>query len=642
MKNIKLAGRVAKIAGALIILFSALTLVATNASAQFATPLYSFTGSTGNQPSASLIEDASGNFYGTAWEGGDNLTLCGGVGCGVVFELVNSSGTYTEKVLYSFTGGTDGAQPLAGLLMDKAGNLYGTTQIGGTTCTVGCGVVFELTPPVAPNTTWTETVLYSFTGSDDGVAPAAGLIMDASGNLYGTTSEGGVSPNHYGTVFELVNSAGSYTEKIIYSFTGNSDGVAPNAGVIMDASGNLYGTTSYGGGSTNCAVGCGTVFELTPPTAPATTWSETQLYAFTGGSDGAQPQGGVVMDTSGNLYGTTAVGGDTSVCVGAQGPGSSGCGVVFKVTPSSKTETPLYAFVNNGGPGDGALPFAGLIMDTSGNLFGTTSGGGASNSGTVFELVNSSGTYTKKTFYSLTGGNDGLQPVAGVIADKSGNLFGTAKLGGADGDGTAFAIAPVTLSASQLNFGTVKTGTTSAPEAVTITNVGGGTLTYTAAISGNNAADFAIERGCSNIAAGGMCPETLIFTPSTTTTETALLTLTEAGLSQTVSLSGTGTATSFSITPKPTSATVKPGAVAKFTIDLKSVGGFSGPVTLSCAGAPSGCANLPETVQLNGSLRVSSGVMIPQNATRGTVFTITFAGTSGAIDEAATVTVTAK
>ena len=642
MKNFKVGGCAAKIAALLIMLLSTLTLAATNASAQFATPLYSFTGSTGNQPSAGLIEDASGNFYGTAWEGGDNLTLCGGVGCGVVFELVNSSGSYTEKVLYSFTGGTDGAEPLAGLILDKAGNLYGTTQIGGTTCSVGCGVVFKLAPPVAPDTTWTETVLYSFTGSDDGVAPVAGLIMDASGNLYGTTSEGGVSPNHYGTVFELVNSSGSYTEKVLYSFTGGNDGVAPNAGLIMDASGNLYGTTSYGGGSTACAVGCGTVFELTPPVAPATTWSETQLYAFTGSSDGAQPQGGVVMDASGNLYGTTAVGGDTSLCGGAQGPGSTGCGVVFKVTPSSKTETALYAFTYNGGPGDGAVPFAGLIIDTSGNLFGTTSGGGASDSGTVFEAVNSSGTYTEKILYSFTGGNDGAQPIAGVIADKSGNLFGTAKLGGADGDGTAFAIAPVTLSATQLNFGTVRTGTASAPQSVTITNIGSGTLTYTAKLSGNNPADFAIVQSCNSIAAGAMCSESLVFTPSTATTETALLTLTEAGLTQTVSLSGTGTATAFSITPKPTSTSVKPGAVAKFTIELKSQSGFSGPVTLSCSGAPSGCANLPQTVQLNGTLRVSSGVMIPQNAARGNNFTITFTGKSGAIDESATATVTAK
>jgi uncharacterized repeat protein (TIGR03803 family) len=377
------------------------TLATTNGSAQTLTTLYSFTGgSDGATPFAGLISDPSGNLYGTTQIDGD-------AGAGTVFELVNSSGNYTVKVLYSFTGGSDGGYPFAGgLISDSSGNLYGTTQGGGA---AGNGTVFEL---VNSSGNYTEKVLYSFTGGSDGGGPLGGLIADSSGNLYGTTAAGN------GTVFELVNSSGNYTEKVLYSFTGGSDGRQPFAGLIFDSSGNLYGTTLFGG-----AAGNGTVFELVNSSG---NYTEKVLYSFTNGSDGGQPAAGLIFDSSGNLYGTTGSG------------GAAGAGTVFELVNSSGnyTERVLYSF----GGSDGANPVAGLIADASGNLYGTTALGGAAGAGTVFELVNSSGNYTEKVLYSFTSfTSDGSEPEDGLIADSSGNLYGTTVLGGF-GAGTVFKI----------------------------------------------------------------------------------------------------------------------------------------------------------------------------------------------------------
>jgi uncharacterized repeat protein (TIGR03803 family) len=243
--------------------------------------------------------------------------------------------------LYSFSGSSDGGIPFAGLVSDSAGTLYGTTEEGGNkNCTIypgnGCGTVYELTPPTTTNGTWTETVLYRFSGSD-GAVPAAGLIADGTGTLYGTTEFGGnsnvVCVNGYscGTVFKLTppgTSGGTWTETVLYSFSG-SDGEFPLAGLIFGKDGALYGTT-YSGGNTSCNAsisetrGCGTVFKLTPPTTAEGTWTETVLHSFNG-SDGAYPYAGLTMDASGALYGTTAGGGDP-YCIG-------GCGTVFKLTP---------------------------------------------------------------------------------------------------------------------------------------------------------------------------------------------------------------------------------------------------------------------------------------------------------------------
>ena len=265
------------------------------------TVLCSFTGENGNEPLSELIFDAKGNLYGTTYEGGTS-------NAGVVFKLNSKN---EETVLYSFTGGADGAYPSAGLIFDAEGNLYGTGRAGGAS---NKGVVFKL------NSKNEETVLYSFTGGADGAYPSAGLIFDAKGNLYGTTWYGGAS--NKGVVFKL-NSKNE--ETVLHSFAGGADGAGTQAGLIFDAKGNLYGTT-YEGGTSNAGV----VFKLNSKN------EETVLYSFTGGEDGKEPLAGLIFDAKGNLYGTTFLGG------GANG------GVVFKLN-SKNEETVLWSF----GGGDG-------------------------------------------------------------------------------------------------------------------------------------------------------------------------------------------------------------------------------------------------------------------------------------------------
>jgi uncharacterized repeat protein (TIGR03803 family) len=267
------------------------------------TALWSFTGGTdGALPHGSLVRDRSGNLYGTTFSGGD--VSCDTFGCGTVFKLT-PSGQLTA--LHTFTGAPDGANPVAGLFRDSSGNLYGTTPYGGdSSCgSFGCGTVFKLTPAGQ------LTALHTFTGAPDGVYPNAGLVRDASGNLYGTTYGGGTYGP--GTVFK-VTAAGQ--QRVLYSFTGSTDGQYPYSTLVRDSRGNLYGTTFQGG-----AYGFGVVFKLSP------SGHESVLYSFTGGTDGGNPYAGLTRDSSGNLYGTTFVGGDLS----CNAP--SGCGTVFELTP---------------------------------------------------------------------------------------------------------------------------------------------------------------------------------------------------------------------------------------------------------------------------------------------------------------------
>jgi uncharacterized repeat protein (TIGR03803 family) len=354
----------------------------------------------GDQPEAGLVIDGAGNLYGTTEYGGNG----GNGGAGTVFELTpNQSRTaWTETVLYSFClkGGnrcTDGALPLASLIMDGAGNLYGTTINGGAGINgVEGGVVFELTPNQS-KTAWTEKVLYTFcsqTNCTDGEAPIGGLTMDGAGNLYGTTYYGGKQNSacfngSCGVVFELTPNASKtvWTETVLYNFcsqTNCTDGDQPEAGLVIDGAGNLYGTTD--GGGTDCPDGgCGTVFELTPNQS-RTAWTETVLHAFcpdgpqSGCTDGLFPLAGVIMDAAGNLYGTTGNG----------GTGADNGGLIFKMTPNQSrtawTETVLYSFCSQTNCTDGLNPYAGMIFDASGALYGTTAVGGANNEGTVFKL----------------------------------------------------------------------------------------------------------------------------------------------------------------------------------------------------------------------------------------------------------------
>jgi uncharacterized repeat protein (TIGR03803 family) len=308
-----------------------------------------------------LVFDKSGNLYGTTVYGGDH-------GNGTVFELTppTSGETWTETILYSFGFGSDAQNPLAGLTM-VGGVLYGTTRAGGTS---GAGTVFRLTPSTSPGGAWTETVLYSFTGGNDGNFPMAAPRM-YRGSLYGTTELGGVG--QCGVIYKLrppVRGSTTWTETVLYSFPKNftSDGANPYAAIILDTAGAIYGATNGGFGSS----GYGMVFKLTPPN-----WDETILYAFTNGNDGAGPQGKLIFDSTGALYGTTS----------GTGQGTSQ-GSVFKLTPPTTqggpwSETTLHTFT--GGPDDGSTPYAGLLL-RGGVLYGTTSSGGMQGGGVAFEV----------------------------------------------------------------------------------------------------------------------------------------------------------------------------------------------------------------------------------------------------------------
>jgi uncharacterized repeat protein (TIGR03803 family) len=385
----------AGVALALTILAMLTVVAAPSAQAHNFKSLYSFANSPdGATPYGAVIKDKLGNLYGTTIAGGSS-------GAGTVYKLSKSG---KETVLYSFTGGTDGSEPLAGLVIDKSDNLYGTTRAGGSS---GDGTVFEVNPK-----TKQETVLYSFTGQPDGATPFSGLIMDKSGNLYGTTVAGGSFND--GVVYKV--NVKTQQETMLYSFAGDPDGGEPVYGnLLMDKSGNLYGTTQ-GGGSSNR----GSVWEL------SARGTETVLYNFTGGKDGGGSDIGgadqsLAMDAKSNLYGTTERGG-------------SGSGVVFRVNIKAKTETVLYTFT---GSTDGGIPSAGLVRDRKGNLYGTTVSS-ANGDGTVFKV-----TGTKETVLHRFHGKDGQNPFRSpLLLDDDGTLYGVAYLGGAGGHGTVFSIRP--------------------------------------------------------------------------------------------------------------------------------------------------------------------------------------------------------
>jgi uncharacterized repeat protein (TIGR02543 family) len=361
-------------------------------------------GNDGQNPVASLIFDSAGNLYGTTSGGGTNRK-------GTVFEL---SPNGTETVLHNFGSGNDGQTPLGNLIFDSAGNLYGTTSAGGID---GYGMVFELSP------NGTETVLYNFGAGTDGANPGAGLIFDGSGNLYGTTVNGGLFGG--GTAFELSpNGAGGWTETGLYSFGGTpTDGLNPYSGLVFDSSGNLYGTTLNGG-----LFGGGTVFELLTPGIRCC--RESPVYNFGSGTDGLNPHSGLVFDNSGNLYGTTVNGGMFSG------------GTAFELSSDGAggwTETGLYSF--GGSPTDGLNPYSGLVFDSSGNLYGTTQNGGLYSGGTAFELLTPGIRCCRESpLYSFGNGTDGKNPLAGLVFNSSGILYGTTVNGGVFGGGTVFGI----------------------------------------------------------------------------------------------------------------------------------------------------------------------------------------------------------
>ena len=388
-------------------------VAATPAQAQTYTILHNFTGyGDGGDPWAPLTMDAAGNFYGTTQLGGS-------AGYGVVFKLSHQGAGWILSTLYTFQGGEDGAYPLGGVTLGPDGSLYGTTNAGGVGCNPeGCGTVFKLRPSAAvcraASCPWTETVLYRFTGGSDGAYPSLeNLIFDQAGNLYGTTAQGGI--NRQGLVFELIPSNGHWTENVLYRFTGNGDGLIPAGGVTFDNAGNLYGTCAYSSG------GGGTVYELSPSGAG---WTEKTLHSFVQSqNDGFEPSGGVVIDAQGNLYGTTEYGGYYQQ------------GTAYQLSPSNGNWnfTLLHSFEGNEGPGDTPT------LDAAGNVYGTSQYSGGD--GLVFELSPYNGGWNYSNLHVFDY-SDGYLPYASVIFDRQGNLYGTTSEGGSDFAGVIFEITP--------------------------------------------------------------------------------------------------------------------------------------------------------------------------------------------------------
>ena len=373
--------------------------------AQTYTVLHAFTaGPDGHTPVASLLRDNDGNLYGTASGGG-------AFSYGLVFKMDPHD---NSNVLHSFWAG-DGLGPASTLIRDEAGTLYGTTDLGGTPeggrCAFGCGTVFKL------DTTGKLTVIYAFTGGTDGALPNARLVRDKDGNLYGVTAEGG---NNGACPFSILGTCGvvfrvdtNGKETVLHAFSG-TDGWTPSGNLLRDKQGNLYGVTLYGGNLSACSQsGCGTVFKIDAK------GRMTTLYSFPGGSGGEYPEGSLAHDSLGNLYGTAS----------GEPFGADCCGLVFKLDKAGKGVV-VYAFQGNP---DGSYPVGGVTRDKTGKLYGTTYAGGTGNCssepgcGTIF-MIDVNGKET--VLYSLSGGSDGFEPEDALIMDHAGNLYGTASYGG--------------------------------------------------------------------------------------------------------------------------------------------------------------------------------------------------------------------
>ncbi|HVU21404.1 MAG TPA: choice-of-anchor tandem repeat GloVer-containing protein [Rhizomicrobium sp.] len=383
---------------ALIISAAALLCTATAGEAAVKeTDIYSFTGGNdGSMPEAGLIAGPNHNLFGTTTSGGAYHN-------GVVFELAPPKGgatAWTQTTLYSFTGGADGGSPHAALLMDDKHNLYGTAYSGGAD---GQGVVFKLHKAKGQ---WKYSVLWTFTGGNDGGVPSGSLSMDSAGNLYGTTMQGGTGV--VGTVFELSppTSGKQWTETVLYNFTGNNDGGQPMGNVLLGADGNIYGTTD-GYGEYNYGI----VYRLTPPQS-GSEWNLSVLHAFQGGSDGEVPRDGLIQGPDGTLYGTTA-------------GFSNSRGNVFKLNPDGSGYEVIYTIA--GGQGfTGNGPWSTVSMGDDGKLYGTTFAAGESALGEVFQLRPREGkSWVAKVLYTFPGQTGGQYSYSKVLIDKLGRLYGT-------------------------------------------------------------------------------------------------------------------------------------------------------------------------------------------------------------------------
>jgi hypothetical protein len=591
--------------------------------------LWSFGGylADGWNPAYGAARDASGNLYGTTYDGGT-------VGSGSVWKLTPpaSGGDWAETIIHEFcaTGGPDycpdGAGPASNLVFDSKGNLYGTTNAGGTTQS---GTVFELSPPTSPGGDWTETVLYSFcplpgpclTGAD----PFGNLTLDSKGNIYGTTSE---------LAWELSPPAVGGTEwtyTVLFDFCNPSTGVCPypygpasGGALSLDASGNLYGTTMYGGVNSACNSddgGCGSVFELSPPTGGGSSWTATVLYSFcslANCADGEYPYAGVVPDSQGNFYGTTANGGANPGCWNG-----FGCGVVFELSPptgggTAWTETVLYSFCPKPGCTDGGSPTAGLVFDSHGSLYGTTAFGGATQNptclngcGTAFELsppAATGGAWTERalhSFCSQPGCADGEVPEGGLILDSVGDMYGVTGAGGAFlscifpvdntylGCGTVFELSPVaggTTTSLAVSPSTVTAGSTG-PVAMTatVTPVGG---------SGTPAGTVSFFNGAAPVGSGTLSGGVAEYDydPAALAVGTYSMTAVYAGDGEfggstsppellAVLAPGSGTETTLASGVNPSVS----GESVRFTATVTPYPGPTGAVTFSADGAALSC-----------------------------------------------------
>ncbi len=591
------------------------------------TPSYSvsdlaFNGSNGADPIAGLMMDSSGNLYGTTELGGAD-------GDGTVFEVATGSSTFTTLATFN---GNNGSDPTGGLIMDSSGNLYGTT--GGDD---NEGTVFELAKGSG-----TITTLVTFNGTN-GAGPTDSLIMDSSGNLYGTTAGGGVND---GTVFELAK--GSHTITTLASFNG-ANGANPWAGVLMDSSGNLYGTTEIGGANDD-----GTVFEVVKGSGTITT-----LASFNGteagvpfiDTNGETPLGGVVMDSSGNLYGTT---------YGALYGEPASAGTVFELAKGSGTITTLASF-----NGDGYSPVGGLLMDSSGNLYGTTESGGANGDGTVFEVGAGSGLITTMASF---GGSNGDDPIAGLLMDSSGNFYGTTEQGGANGDGTVFELPATahpslqisgfpssTSAGSAQTFtvtiqnadGTTDTGysgtvhfTSSDPQAVLPAN-----YTFTAANAGVYTFAATLKTaGTRSITVADTANSFLTGSATTTVTAAAASSLTIAGFPSPTTAGSAGNltvtaldaygniASGYTGTVQFTSSDAKAALPANYTFTSADAGTHVFPATLETAGTQSITAadtvtsglNITQTgITVNPAAASVLVITGPSSVTAGVAFSVT-------------------
>jgi len=383
--------------------------------------IYSFTGGgSAEHPIAGVTVDARGNLFGsTAW-GGSSPT-----GSGTVYELQRAGAGFVYRQLHSFGNGADGSFPWAGVTIGPDGSLYGTTYDGGTTQN---GIVYNLRPPAtfcgSISCPWVETILYNFTRGSDGGDPQGGVVFDRSGNMYGTNVNGG--SGDVGVAYTMTHSNDGWSYQVIYPFSNGLDGGNPGP-LLIDGAGNLYGPAAVGGLPGCGGFGCGTIFKLS---RSGSGWTEQTLYQFHDSSDGSDPQGGVIMDSAGSVYGSTCCGDGTG-------------GTIFELSPSGGiwNFNLLYAY-----NGIGLGPEGNLVRDAAGNLYGATVFNGRYNEGVVFKLTPTSGGWIYTSIHDFTGGTDGEWPEGGLAIDSNGNVYGTTYQGGlqncADGCGVVYEITP--------------------------------------------------------------------------------------------------------------------------------------------------------------------------------------------------------